>query len=417
MQRIAIIGFGFSGLLLATHLVRKAQPETEIYLIDPSLNARGMAYSTPYVEHLLNVRAGNMSAFPDEKDHFVHWLSQHHAQYAPQDFVPRRIYGEYLESIWQETQGNATERKIYLKLVPSIAVAIAKQGERFAVTTERGDAIDSTHIVLATGNEVKPVSATVERVLQSPWVHGALPQAAKEQGPILLIGTGLTAVDMVLALRADGYKGEIVAYSRNGLLPQPHRDYGPAQALDAHEVQGLQTLRQWSSWLRRASRTSADWRAVIDGLRPFTQASWARLRTRQQQIFFHRAASFWSVHRHRMAPQIAQQLTDDQNFRAMNRKQYRTSGVKPTLAINCTGTELNIEKSASPLLKNLLAQRLIEPHGNGVGMAVDAHCRAWGEAYPHLFSIGALMTGQLLESTAVPELRGQAQQIAEALCR
>lgn len=417
MQRIAIIGFGFSGLLLANHLVRKAQTGTELYLIDPALNARGMAYSTPYDEHLLNVRAENMSAFPDEPAHFVQWLAQHHAQYTPQNFVPRRIYGEYLDSIWQTTQGLAAENNIYLKLVPSIAVAIAKHGDRFAVTTERGDAIDTTQIVLATGNEVKPVASPIQPVLQAPWEQGALAQAAKEQGPILLIGTGLTAVDMVLALRAEGYHGEIVAYSRNGLLPQAHCDYGPMPALDAGEVQGLQTLRQWSAWLRRATHHASDWRAVFDGLRPFTQVSWAKLRTRQQKIFFHRAASFWSVHRHRMAPQIAQQLTGDKKFHVMNRKQYRTSGVKPTFAINCTGSELNVEKSTAPLLKNLLAQGFIEPHGNGVGMAVDANCRAWGEAYPHLFSIGALMTGQLLESTAVPELRGQAQQIAETLCK
>lgn len=415
MQRLAIIGFGFSGLMLVANLVRRANAAHEIYIIDPAMTARGMAYSTPYGEHLLNVRAANMHAYADEKDHFVQWLAQHHAHYAPQDFVPRRIYGEYLESIWNATQELAAEKKIFLKLVPSVTVAVNKHGDELAVLTERGDAIAVQQAVLATGNEVKPVQASIERVLQEPWTQGALAQAAKEQGPILLIGTGLTAVDMVLALRAEGYAGEIIAYSRNGLLPQAHRDYGPAEALDANDVNGLQTLRQWSAWLRR--KTRSEWRAVIDGLRPFTQTSWQKLRTRQQQIFFKRAASFWSVHRHRMAPEIAQQLANDANFRVVNRKQFKTMDAKPTLAINCTGTELNVQRSASPLLKNLLAQGLIEPHGNGVGIAVDAHCRAWGEAYPNLFSIGALMTGQLLESTAVPELRIQARDIAEALCK
>lgn len=415
MKRIAIIGFGFSGLMLVANLLRRANAPLEIYIIDPVLNARGMAYSTPYDVHLLNVRAANMHAFADEQDHFVQWLAQHHAHYTPQDFVPRRIYGEYLESIWNHAQELAAEKKILLKLVPSIAVALHKEGEALHVHTERGDAIAVDTAVLATGNEVKPVHAPIERVLQEPWAHGALTQAAKEQGPLLLIGTGLTAVDMVLALRAEGYAGEVIAYSRNGLLPQPHRDYGPAEALDANEVNALQTLHQWGSWLRR--RTRGEWRAVIDGLRPFTQSSWQKLRTRQQQIFFKRAASFWGVHRHRMAPQIAQQLADDTKFSVTNRKQFNALASKPTLAINCTGTELNVQRSARPLLRNLLAQRLIEPHGNGIGIAVDTHCRAWGEVYPQLFSIGALMTGQLLESTAVPELRVQARDIAEALCK
>lgn len=418
MSGIAIIGFGFSGLMLVANLVRRASESIEIYIIDPALNARGMAYSTPYREHLLNVRAGNMHAFADEKDHFTQWLAQHHPHYTPQDFVPRMIYGDYLESIWNSTQELAAEKKIFLKLVPSTAVAVKLHGDALAVLTERGDAIAVQQAVLATGNEVKPAQAPIERVLQEPWAPGALAQAAKEQGPILLVGTGLTAVDMVLALRAEGYAGSIIAYSRNGLLPQPHRDYGPAAALDAGEVNALQTLRQWSGWLRRMTR--GEWRGVIDGLRPFTQSSWQKLRTRQQQIFFCRAASFWSVHRHRMAPQIAQQLQHEIGAGALhvvNRAKFKTLNQSPTLAINCTGSELNVQRSASPLVKNLLAQGLIEPHGNGVGIAVDAHCRAWGEAYPRLFSIGALMTGQLLESTAVPELRVQAREIAEALCK
>lgn len=417
MQRITIIGFGFSGLMLTAHLVRHAAPETELYIIDPELTARGMAYSTRYDQHLLNVRAHNMSAFADDKDHFLAWLGKHHPHYTAQDFVPRRIFGDYLQDIWQDTQAHASARKIYLRLVPTLAVALAKQSDHIAVATERGDAIAADAVVLATGNEVKPAQAPFDRVLQKPWEEGALAEAAKEQGPILLIGTGLTGVDMVLALRAEGYRGEIVAYSRNGLLPQPHRDYGPAEALPTAEIAAQQTLRQWAQWLRRKTQKASDWRAVIDGLRPFTQEAWAKLRTRQQQIFFRRVASFWGVHRHRMAPQIAQQLRDDKNFRIMNRRQFQASKLTPTLAINCTGSELNVRKSASPLLKNLLAQGMIEPHGNGVGIAADTHYRAWGEAYPQLFCIGPLMTGQLLESIAVPELRVQAQHIAEALCK
>lgn len=416
MKRIAIIGFGYSGNLLLANLVRQSREPLGIYVIDPALTGRGMAYSTIYDQHLLNVRAYNMSAFADDKDDLLRWLQQHAPHYGAQDFIPRRLFGDYLASIWQRTQALAAEKKMLLKLVPSIAVALSKQAERYAVLTERGDAIAVDMIVLATGNEIKPVQAPIERVLQAPWTEGALAQAAKEQGPILLIGTGLTAVDMVLALRAEGYAGEIIAYSRNGLLPHAHRDYGPAEAISADDIAAQHTLRQWAGWLRRKARDAADWRPVFDGLRPFTQSSWQKLRTRQQQLFFRRVASFWSVHRHRMALQIAQQLADDTQFCVMNRKQFKASGMVPTLAINCTGSELNVERSTQPLLKNLLAQRFIEPHANGVGIAVDAQHRAWGEAYPHLFSIGALMTGQLLESTAVPELRVQARTIAEALC-
>ena len=75
-RRIAIIGAGFSGSLLALHLLRGAAPEDRIYLVEKHRQfGRGPAYATGNPNHLLNVRAGNMSAFPDQPDHFVAWLA------------------------------------------------------------------------------------------------------------------------------------------------------------------------------------------------------------------------------------------------------------------------------------------------------------------------------------------------------
>lgn len=413
MRHIAIIGFGFSGNLLLANLLRAAQPPMTVYVIDPKLNGRGVAYGTPYDAHLLNVRAGNMGAFADDVGHFHAWLHRQGMPYAPTDFVPRKIYGAYLDSIWQDTQALAAEKKIFLKLVPSTAVAITKAGEALHVLTERGDAIAVEQAVLATGNEVKPMPGCT---LQNPWAPGALAEAAKQPGPIALMGTGLTAVDVVLALRQEGYAGELVAFSRNGLLPQAHRDGVMAEALDAQDVAAQQSLQQWATWLRRKTRGGSDWRAVVDGLRPFTQSAWQKLTTPQQMLFFRRLASFWNVHRHRMAPQIAQQLAAS-GVRVLNRQGWKQQAQVPAVVINCTGPELDVRKSAQPLLKQLVASKMVEPHATGVGIAVDPQARAWGEAYPRLYAIGALMTGQLLESTAVPELRGQATQIAEALCK
>ncbi len=64
-RRIAIIGAGFSGSLLALHLLRRCRPEDRIYLVERNQNfGRGLAFATGNPNHLLNVRAGNMSAFP-----------------------------------------------------------------------------------------------------------------------------------------------------------------------------------------------------------------------------------------------------------------------------------------------------------------------------------------------------------------
>lgn len=410
MRRIAILGFGFAGNLTLAHLVRHCAP-LEIYLIDPRLDGRGVAYSTPYPQHLLNVRANNMSAFPDAPEDFVRWLGTQQLPYGPTDFVPRMVYGQYLDHIFEQSQAWAAQHGHGLKLVPSVAVAVTS-GAELAVLTERGDAIAVDRIVLAMGNEFKPMPSNIPMV-QNPWEAGALQEAAASPGPILLLGSGLTAVDVLLALRAEGYAGEVQMRSRRKLLPQAHRDTSAANPYAPETLEPLQGLAAWRHWLRVQTRHCTNWRNVVDGLRPFTQAAWQRFSPVEQQRFFARLATYWSVHRHRMAPQIAAQV--EAEF-AQGSLRW-AGGEGAVLAINCTGPQLEVAKSARPLMNHLLAQGLIEPHATSIGIAVDPQHRVWGGAYPNLYAIGSLMTGQLLESTAVPELRVQAQTIAEALCK
>jgi uncharacterized NAD(P)/FAD-binding protein YdhS len=406
MRHIAIIGFGFAGNLTLAHLVRHAAP-LEIYLIDPNIDARGVAYGTRYPQHLLNVRANNMSAFPEAPDDFVRWLQACQLPYGPTDFVPRMVYGDYLDHVFVQSQQLAQQHGHQIRLVPSLAVAV----EPGVVRTERGDAIAVDRIVLATGNEFKAMPTTLPMV-QNPWAEGALAEAAQSPGPIQLLGSGLTAVDVLLALRAEGYGGAITLRSRHGLLPQAHWDTSAANRYEAHALAGLQGLAAWRRWLRAQTRQCSNWRNVVDGLRPFTQAAWQRFSTAEKQRFFARLASYWGVHRHRMAPSIAAAVQAELAQGSL-RFSRREEGV---LAINCTGPQLDVRKSARPLMMNLLSGGLIEPHATSIGIAVDAQHRAWGAAYPQLYAIGSLMTGQLLESTAVPELRVQAQTIAEAVC-
>src|SRR6188508_697260 len=111
MHSIAIIGGGLSGTVVALQLMRQSNQPLRINLINHSLPVhRGIAYSTPEMHHLLNVRACNMSVLPERPDHFVKWLSNHPA-YAwrswdelTQLFVPRKLYGDYLEEIFQTEQ-------------------------------------------------------------------------------------------------------------------------------------------------------------------------------------------------------------------------------------------------------------------------------------------------------------------------
>ena len=439
-MRIAIIGFGFSGVMAAVHLIRAAADECTLYIIDEKMDGRGTAYSTTNPEHLLNVPAGNMSAFPDAPEHFVQWLATPEAaaakaalhltqDYTADDFVPRVLYGAYLASIWRKAQGMAAQKNLSIKLVPTRAVAITKQAE-IAVLTERGDAIAVDRLVLAVGHEAKKILPQVKsaHIVQDIWAPGVLDNAASWAAPVMLLGSGLTAIDMILSLRRANYIGEIMILSHRGLMPQMHRPQVRPFHFDADEIAAHKTLRSMLRLLRTKIREHGDWRAVFDALRPHTQGMWQRLTTREQQHFLKRLMPFWGVHRHRLAPDIAERVMTEAALGKMfviasdqidvtvqdGKLVVVTSSGKwhPSRILNCTGLELNLARSSNPLLRQLLADGMVEAHVTGLGIAADKHHRAWGSLYPDLCVIGSLLTGQLLESTAVPELRIEAQTIA-----
>src|ERR1700754_571625 len=108
MKRITIIGGGATGTLLAVNLIRHADEQSLVINIVEK-NERfglGVAYSTVQDYHVLNVPAGKMGAFPDDVEHFHKWLEAHHYEFKPTDFVPRRIYGEYLKKLFWEAYEN-----------------------------------------------------------------------------------------------------------------------------------------------------------------------------------------------------------------------------------------------------------------------------------------------------------------------
>ena len=127
--RIAIVGGGASGVLVAVNLVRAMRHQAEIIIIERRSNlGRGLAYSTSDPSHLLNVRVANMSAFPNDPEHFLNWLKligpafgiDHPAHFL---FVPRSVYGAYLESLLDE-------RAPYgIRVLSSSCEDIAEQGD------------------------------------------------------------------------------------------------------------------------------------------------------------------------------------------------------------------------------------------------------------------------------------------------
>ncbi|MEI6205442.1 MAG: FAD/NAD(P)-binding protein [Desulfuromonadales bacterium] len=439
---VAVIGAGASGTLLAAQYIRHAPAGVRLALIDASGRpARGVAYETPFAANLLNVPAGNMSAFPDDREHFVDWLTTRLPGSTAGTFAPRLIYGEYLEGILAETLHGDT-----VSLFGATAVDLSRGSDTWTVHLDNGSLITARSVVLAIGNALAPdapldTSDIATRYRGNPWSPDAI-LGLTRTAPVLLIGTGLTTVDAALSLRESGHEGPIHAVSRHGRLYHQHKFYTPQPLSELPDQFRTPrgALRWTTSATKRLQATGGDWRAVIDSLRPHTALIWKNWSLKQRGSFLRHARNLWDIHRHRMAPEIAAQLTEllengiltIHAGRPLSAEQYgtqarvtiRSTRTGNTFAldvdrvINCTGPSRNYTKTVIPLIARMREKGWLVPDRLrlGVETSTDGHLiGADGGCVPKLYTIGPLRIAALFESIAIPEIRVQADELANKL--
>jgi uncharacterized NAD(P)/FAD-binding protein YdhS len=407
-RRLIIIGGGASGVLVALHVVRNSRESTMLTIIEPQQRlGEGVAYSTQDDTHLLNVPAGGMSAYSNDPQHFAAW-----AGCAPDAFVARHRYAAYLRS--ELASAVAASNTVHMQHVCDAAITISRDPLR--VTVSNGTVIDGDALILALGNApptspdwVHDFAAT--RVVSDPWAPRAL-DAIGAGDQVLCIGTGLTFVDIALSLARRGVR--VTGVSRHGLLPMAHASFGALPVLPASFATPRAVLR----WIR----TQADWRAALGALRPATPHIWQGFTPRQQVQFLRLARRYWDIHRHRMSAEVAHELahmqaTDAIVVRRGDGRQLAESGAFDAVVL-CTGPD-DAALLTTPPLRALVDAGVIcpGPHGMGVDtVAVSGQITsAAGGPAAGLFAIGPLRRGTLWESTAVPEIRSQAQQLATLL--
>lgn len=395
---------------------------------------RGVAYSTTEPAHLLNVRAEGMSAWAGEPDDFAQRFESEGGE--RRRFAERRLFGRYLCDILDAAVSSGMT-----DTVQAAAIRAARKDGCWEVELDEGGTLEAQALVLAVGNqEPEPLSAFAgagARFITNPWgpeAQAAVRELASTGGSALLVGTGLTMVDLVLSLNAAGHNGRIVALSRRGLIPRSHADFEPA-SVEREQLPGGNLRALWR-WLRHRS-AEVGWRAAVDSLRPYSHELWQSLDAEQQRRFLRHARPWWDVHRHRIAPEVARtiaQLIADGRLEVMAGRivaaedtgealavQVRRRGAAAAqtmhfaCAFNCTGPLHSIGRTRDPLLRSLIEADQIRPDHLGIGLEVDERSRATGGE--RVWALGPLTKGRYWEIIAVPDIREQAAAVAEDIAR
>jgi uncharacterized NAD(P)/FAD-binding protein YdhS len=432
---IAIVGGGFSGTLLAINLLRHG---VKVALIErgSAQLAKGVAFGTRRPEHLLNVRAANMSAFPDDAGHFLRWMDFSATDEANR-FVPRLTYGMYLRETLVEALAKAGHDAQVFN-AEALSVEFGDGPPR--VLLADGDVVECRAVALALGNfppAPHPALADLPPALAcpDPWAPEAT-EGLADLKRVLVVGSGLTAADVVLSLESSGFAGEVVVLSRRGLKPLAHAESGPVvPPTPDPDVRGSQLVR---AVRRRAAEVG--WRAAVDALRPHTQNIWRRHSTAQQRTFLRHLRPYWDIHRHRLAPSVAQRLDDAEGagrLRYLAGKlvgaeecdgravvSYRPRGSELIASIevdrvyNCAGPDCDLTRIDAPLVQDLLAQGRIRSDEHALGLDVDHLGRVrdgQGVVRDDLLALGPITKGEAWEIVAVPDIRRQAWGLARFL--
>ncbi|WP_029354371.1 FAD/NAD(P)-binding protein [Bosea sp. 117] len=442
--RAVVIGGGSNGTWMSVYLA-ELPAIREIVLIDRDGQfGRGVAYSATADWHRLNVPADKMGGrSEDDPSGFASWLAQtgHHIGPDYSDgFVPRRLYGDYLCA--QLDAVHATGR---LTLLRDAALAVERQSGNHVVRTASGRAIEAATVVLCLGN---PPPAQIRGLMPAPrliadiWRPGALDSIGPDDD-VIVVGTGATAVDAVLDLVHRGKARRIRLVSRQGRLPLvdvPASDCDPVDDVPLDTARGM--LAGLRAAVARRAGQGIPWQAVVDSFRVRAAEIWQGLSDVEKGRFLRHLRSLWFVHRHRLAPDVADFL---ERLRAEGRIEVMTGRVRAgeqvseayallvqrngasgialeTLdadwVLNCTGPDENLARNRAGLVGDLLETGLARPGPFGLGLDCDLRHRladASGQPQAGLYLVGPPTRGRFWEVTPAPNGRNQCTVVAKEI--
>jgi uncharacterized NAD(P)/FAD-binding protein YdhS len=439
---VSVIGGGFTGAAAAIACLEHVRGPFRLVLAEPSAAlGRGVAYGSHHPLHLLNVRTRDLSIRAGQPGDFLNWAfrqldqGENHAglhEGLGHTFLPRQLFGEYVRQRLYEAIGRRPD--IDFALVAEAVRDVTAERGRYRVAFERADPVCADIVILATAYGLQNSSGAGAL---APFQAVSGERFARAE-TILLIGSGLTMVDMLLGARREGFRGKALVVSRRGQLPRPHAPRGVVPQNVA--LPRSRRVSMLATGIRiaceMAEENGTPWQAVINGLRASLPETWQGLPVAEQARFLRHLRPFWDAHRHRLPMEIHASLMEEfakgraellrGQVKGVIRKRdgfavtlVRRGGeaetLKADLAFDCSGFTPDL---VQPVIRGLTEAGLAKPDPHRLGLAVEPSGQilgAAGQPSPGLYAIGPLCQGTLWEITAVPEIVRQADRAAQAI--
>ncbi len=448
---IAIIGSGLSGTLTAINLLRQEVPvHITLYEQEAQQLNRGAAYTKNNIYQPLNVPIDRMSLFSNQPDHFYHWLREDEQRIKVciygierDNYVPRKVFGDYLKDTFNNIVAETGDLH-HIAIAKNKVTAIIPAGDGYDVESAEGN--NHYHqVILASGN-VPPQKAIFLpehcRDLDLPIVHSwkGLPHIDSRK-QVLIVGSGLSMVDAIIELDKQGFKGQIRVLSRHGLIPLPEVPEPHNHLTLTINPSVYKQLTAFRALAKEAEAHGSGWRTIFHNIRPQIPALWQALTDEEKQRFLRHVQPYWEVHRHRV-PQFSYQLI--QNLIAAGRLQllkgritdidnstngkvtvtYRPRHTQARvsfdtdLIVNCTGPVTDLSRCGDPLMEQLIQSGAAATGPLEMGLNTNEKgevINANGQVQKGLFAMGSLRKGNLWESTALREIRQQAEALPKVI--
>ncbi len=453
-KTFVIVGAGFSGTVLAANLLRRLPSGADVVLIERSaVVGRGVAYAAHAFPYLLNVPVARVSADSRDPLHFLRFAQSRLPNVDGEDFLPRALYGDYLQDMLLRAEREAQPNVRLIKVFGEV-IGIARAAGGAALGAEFADRapIFGEALILALGSPSVPVPSWAEKLRG----HAAfrqdprdLPESLTAEHSVLIVGNGLTMADAASALsRHPERVPTLHTISRRGVLPRTQttfhtdamRGSGETLLSAAHSLQRL--LRACRDLAREVEKLGGDWREAIAFIRGLVPALWRRMPEAERRRFVRHLQVHWETFRHRLPPQLSERL---ENLRRSGKLQIRAGRIQEIvvvdrrlrvdwrprgsaateqlmvdMVVNATGPNYSIQRSADPLIVSLRDSGLVstDPLQLGIrtapfGACLDVH----GRASERLFYLGPMLRADHLDATAAAELTGHAERLAVHLAK